>query len=289
MGNTDKNPPLGPFTVMIARFPGNRQEDPDSSGWVMQTLLQITKDERIDEVLPWKMCDTPITMVRNTCVLDAQKEHVDYLLMIDSDMSPDCERDLGFPGFWTRAWEFMMERRQKEIDHAELCTEKYSNAEELALEKFPPATVAAPYCGPPPEELVYIFRWRTFEPDTVDPVNRLQMFGRDEAATKRGFEEVAALPTGLILYDMRVFDLLPPPWFDYEWGDRPYNTVKATTEDVFQTRNASLMGLPQFVDWDSWAAHIKPKKVGKPAPFSIASINEQFAQAVLRGRKRRGQ
>ena len=137
-----------------------------------------------------------------------------------------------------------------------------------------PATIAAPYCGPPPHECVYVFKWASKSTGDADPSFKLEMFDRDDAARKTGIEEVAALPTGLILYDIRVFRQLPPPWFEYEWSDA-YRTHKASTEDVYQTRNASIMGLPQFVTWDCWAAHIKTKFVVKPRSLTIKSCRRR--------------
>jgi hypothetical protein len=179
----------------------------------------------------------------------------------------------------------MMRRRGREEElRAELRSEHGVQAGDDMM--FPresaPATIAAPYCGPPPEECVFVFRWADRETGAADPNFRLEMLGREEAALRAGFEEVAALPTGLILYDSRVFRRLPPPWFAYEYGDRE-ETQKATTEDVYQTRNASMLGLPQMVLWCSWAAHVKPKYVTKPRPVTKDQVHETLAEAVLRG------
>jgi hypothetical protein len=257
---------MGPFSLMIARFPGNNQEHPAAAGYVMQLMETLHNDDRVGAIVPFRLSDTPITMSRNRCVKQALQHGVDYILMIDSDMSPDCEA--GAPPFWQTAWEFMMDRRRAEREHPD-----------RALE---PATIAAPYCGPPPNEQVYIFRWLTHQTGAPDPDFALKMVDRDDATRRTGIEEVAALPTGLILYDTRVFRKLPPPWFDYEWQDEPYRTEKASTEDVFQTRNASIMGLPQFVTWDCWAGHVKLKTVTKPAPLTLRAIRGEFARAVLR-------
>ncbi|MEK0126623.1 hypothetical protein, partial [Bordetella pertussis] len=90
------------------------------------------------------------------------------------------------------------------------------------------------------------------------------MYSRAEASQFTGIGEVAALPTGLIMYDMRIFDMLEPkdenskPWFYYEWADK-YQSEKASTEDVSATRDMSLVGQqvlgysPVFCAWDSWA------------------------------------
>lgn len=273
------------FNLMIARFPGQNQEHPDSAGYVMELMGNLAHDERLDTVHLWHISDTPITMGRNRCVKEALARGIDYLLMIDSDMSPDCEP--GAPQFWGTAWEFMIERRKKEEESGGYISDGNrgfcQQSKDEHLSKFAPATVAAPYCGPPPHEQVYVLEWDGMASGDADQQFRLKMIDRDFAARKRGISEVATLPTGLILYDMRVFQKLPVPWFRYEWTDE-YETHKATTEDIYQTRNASLMGMPQFCAWDCWAGHVKSKTVSKPRPLTVRSMRHEFAEAVIRER-----
>jgi hypothetical protein len=92
----------------------------------------------------------------------------------------------------------------------------------------------------------------------------MQMVSRQAAGSKHGIELVAALPTGLILYDLRVFGLLPPPWFSYEYTDE-YQSVKTSPEDVHQTRRAGLLGMPQCCNWDAWAGHVKLGTIERPS------------------------
>jgi hypothetical protein len=229
----------------------------------MSLIEPLHVDGRISKVVPWKLSDTPITMCRNRCVAMALQTQIDYLLMVDSDMSPDCQP--GAPLFWDTAWEFMMSRRPMEDSDPGL----------------PPATIAAPYCGPGPHENVYIFRWSGNTTGDPSPSWKLCMYDRDDASRQSGIQEVAALPTGLILYDVRVFKKLPPPWFDYEW-DEPCRSQKLSTEDVFQTRNAALIGLPQFVAWDCWAGHVKLETITKPRPLTIVDVRKEYAKAIKR-------
>lgn len=268
------------YSLMVARFPGQNQEHPESAGYVMGLMETLHNEPQVKSILPWRLSDTPITMSRNRCIKDALAAGVDYVLMIDADMSPDCE--FNAPPFWQTAWKFMMERRQREVTHAELA--EIDKAYDTTDMKVAPATIAAPYCGPPPHECVYVFRWASKATGDAEPSFKLEMFDRDDAARKTGIEEVAALPTGLILYDIRVFKELPAPWFEYEWTDS-LKTHKATTEDVYQTRNASLMGFPQFVTWDCWAGHVKTKLVCKPMPLSVKAMRGVWADAILRNHK----
>ena len=128
-----------------------------------------------------------------------------------------------------------------------------------------------------------MFKWSNYESNTPNENWRLEQYTRDQVIPYTGIWEVAALPTGLILYDVRLFNTLPRPWFAYEYTDAPRNTHKGSTEDVFQTRNASMLGFPQYCNWDAWAGHNKKKIVGKPQPVRISSIAGAMADALRKG------
>jgi hypothetical protein len=120
------------------------------------------------------------------------------------------------------------------------------------------------------------------------------MYDRKTASTLAGIQEVAALPTGLIMYDMRVFDMTEPktpedkPWFYYEWSNI-FASEKASTEDVTMTRDLSLVCSqlfgynPIFCNWDAWAGHWKPKCVEKPKIISAKDVSRKLHQAVSDG------
>jgi hypothetical protein len=248
---------------MLCRFPGGNSEHPAEVDWVLNTTLACHADPRVSRLHHWHLNDTPVTMSRNRAILTAIQQGIDIVLMVDSDMGPD-QIDPS-KAFWQRALDFMA-RRWHEA----------------------PTIIAAPYCGPPPVENIYIFRWRNYQSDHPNPDYKLAQFTREEAAERTGIEPVAALPTGVIAIDMRIFTgfevggeavKLPPPWFYYEWTDE-YATEKASTEDVTFTRDVSILfnahGLDAvFVDWDTWAVHFKQKGVGKPAvlkPHKLARL-----------------
>jgi hypothetical protein len=276
------------YKLLICRFPGNAQEHPRSAGYVIRLMGEIAAGmwtPQLQWADPYTVIDTPITMCRNRAVKYALDQGYDYILMIDSDMEPDLYADQGGDRFFDVAWKFMMERRTQEEAYRETegdsLRAKYENWEELLDESlfsvFPPATIAAPYCGPPPSELCYVFQWANKAEEM--PPFKLSMIPRDSAAVRAGIQEVAALPTGLILYDARTFRKLPLPWYDYEWVDDE-QTLKDTTEDVFQTRNASVLGMPQFCAWDCWAGHNKLKTVGKPVLLPPEIVSGKLAEAM---------
>jgi hypothetical protein len=262
------------FSVMLARFPGGRIECPESVDWIVETVLKIKKNPDISDLVPFRSGDTPADMNRNKAVRAAVAAKCDYLLMIDNDMEPDPkERDRsireGALPFWDVAWDHMMNN--------------------LAW----PCAIAAPYCGPSPWNNMYVFRWRTknnkHRPTDI-PSWSLDQFTREEAAERGGIEEVAALPTGLILYDMRVFKDMLRPYFYYEWKD-DWHDEKASTEDVTQTRDMSLawyasggkIGGRVFCAWDSWAIHNKNERVMPPVKVGADSIGASLKHAVEHG------
>jgi hypothetical protein len=196
--------------------------------------------------------------------------------MIDSDMSPDVNKLIqpDFKPFFQSTFDFMYKR--------------YESG---------PCCVGAPYCGPPPspvgggDENVYVFDWANVESGVEKPGFSLEGYTRNEAMVQEGIKEVGALPTGLIMWDIRLFKETSPlitgqPWFDYQYTD-DFQSEKASTEDVYATREISQFYLykkgynPMFCNWDSWAGHWKPKLVGKPAPFDARCVSQVLSKAVL--------
>ena len=257
------------FRVGICTFSyggngGISSEVPDIREWAVPTVSALSQDPRVENVQMWNLSDTPITMTRNRAVLMAREYGVDVLVMVDSDMKPDMYKD-GKP-FIQSSLDFL-------IDH-------YPKG---------PVVIGAPYCGPPPTENVYVFRWQSHQTENANPDFKLEMYDRDTGAKMGGIQECAALPTGLIMYDMRAFELTEPqttedhPWFYYEYPDK-YQAEKASTEDVTMTRDLSLTGTqklgynPVFCNWDAWAGHWKPKCVGKPQVIQAVDVSAKLKQ-----------
>jgi hypothetical protein len=241
---------------------------PQLRRWWGRTLVTCYMDERfkhrIDQVYDADICDTPITMTRNLAVRYAREAKADVLIMVDSDQVPDVHiRDDGAKLWFDSSLEFFL----REFD------------------KGRPVAIGAPYCGPPPHENVYVFQWRNFESDDPDMGHQLGQYDREHAAAMAGMMPVAALPTGLIMFDMRLFDMITAPYFEYEYVDREH-TEKASTEDVVSTRDMSLvleskLGYnPIICNWDAWAGHAKPKIVGKPRPVFSDSISKKLHTAM---------
>ena len=257
--------------VMFARFPGGGMDRAEVTDWLVRSVIAAKEDARINPcILNWRMTDTPITMSRNRCVADAQKSGVDVLVMVDNDMHPDfylpdnpyaALKDPTSRPFFESSFDLLYHRR-------------------MASEG--PAVIGAPYCGPPPHENVYVFQWQDRETNGPEDGSffALEGFTREDSTKMSGITEVAALPTGLIMFDMRAFAFTDPPYFYYEWEDET-ESAKASTEDVTLTRDLSLNSVPQFCNWDAWAGHWKQKCVGRPVLLSPKTINRRFRSRIL--------
>ena len=268
--------------VMLARFPGMYQEHPKSSNWVRQTFGKMRPIEMLDrlesdnqtietwrtahaeigEVVLWDLTETPIDMARNRCIKEAQERGCDYVLMIDADMAPDEDRP-GAKPFWDTAWAWIRHQRA-------------------------PVVVAAPYVGPGLHQNIYVFRWANWQNPEHEqgPSPRLVQYTREEASERGGFEQVAALPTGLILYDLRIFEKMAPPYFYYEMDS--FHSKKHSTEDVTNTRDLGILwsrtpGAGCYVAWDTWARHVKLTEFGGPVPSSTAVVGEHLRRSLERG------
>ncbi len=184
------------LTIGIATFPygGNgatAKEHPDVRNWLIDVTYEARNDPRIEGVHLADYCDTPITMTRNQAVQDALKNDVDVLVMVDSDQKPDMYLGIepDATPFWKTAFDFLYDHWEKG-----------------------PVCVGAPYLGGPPHENVFCFLWRNQQGDhpNTDADFQLSQYSREEAFSMRGIQPCAALPTGLIMFDTRIFALTSP-------------------------------------------------------------------------------
>lgn len=252
--------------------------------WALSVYRAVMRDKRLSHFALFSQNDTPVTMTRNRAVLKAREEKLDFLMMVDADQIPDCElgRDPEAKPFFESSIDFLI----RNYDRG-------------------PHVVCAPYCGPPPEASVYCFRWVSGENVTPDLGCRLEMYPRDMAAMMTGIQPIAAGPTGLILFDLRAFDLVEPQddpyddraaekhkgFFYYHWQNK-YAAHKTGTEDVSATRDISLAGWSKlgrdviYANWDAWAGHNKVVCVGKPRVMTTSEISDRFRQTLAEGHRR---
>ena len=265
---------------------GTSNETPNIRQWMMSINQKLHDDERIGKLHEITLSDTPITMVRNRFVREARALGVDVIVMVDSDQHPLLhEKEPWFKEFFFSSFDFLYGHYAKG-----------------------PAVIGSPYCGLPGgfgSENVYVFQWIKYG-DQPESSFSLEQYSHAEAANMRGIQECAALPTGMIMYDIRAFELIEPSGFTqrevlerlmtgqinvdqavddlrpghfyYEWSDQ-YATEKASTEDVTNTRDISLAGCaklgynPVYCNWDSPVGHWKPWCVsGRPAVHNPEDI-----------------
>lgn len=219
---------------------------------------QLQPMERVQNVSVSYCYGYPTDKQRNGAMKDARAHGHDFLLMIDDDQVPDCA--LG--------------RREDMVPFL-------PTALEFALAHDGPCIVGAPYCGSPPLQEVMVMKNRAVVPDLQDGMGmKLDKFTRDEAARERGIKRVAALPTGCLLVDLRVMDVLPPPWFSYEFDDPPFNSKLASTEDIVFTRNLDWLGVPQYCHWSAWAGHDKQFVTDVPPEAPVTNIPQSIERAL---------
>lgn len=256
-------------SILIARLSYGGFERVEIANWLVQTALALHEHPRVANCFHKIVTGYPTPRVRNQVLKLCREKRIDFAVMIDEDMVPDVhsfDRACGYDHLPAM-------RDQKNF---------FPHALDFALEHPGPCVIGAPYCAGPPEERVLVSRFREKQSDCPNAMLggiQLSCFTREEAAERTGFEMVSSLPTGLILIDMRTLDVLGAPWFDYEYKD-VHETELASTEDTVFSRNALYLGIPQYCAWQSWAAHIKTKVVGRPRRYPIAAVPAQIEQAI---------
>lgn len=243
------------YNICVCSLAGKGWVHRTQSRYMFRLGRKIGANPLVGDVDVMSLSITPTTCARNRAAVIAMNNGADLLFFIDDDVEMDHPK-VAEKSFFDTSLEFINDR----YDHA-------------------PTVIAAPYCGPPPNENVFVFRWRN-KTALVDAIPELDAYTREEAAVMGGITEVAALPTGAMLIDLRIFKgmrskalgvdvALPRPWFRYEYKDETESDL-ASTEDVTFSRDVDIIfrhagfGPTQFCNWDSWAIHHKMMMVGRP-------------------------
>lgn len=243
--------------VCIYRFPYGGYEHACVGAWIPNALFTLHTHPRVGACGIESINATPTDMARNRAVRHALDNNVDFMIMVDNDMFPDYQ--MGDPNRDKSAMPFLPHALDFAIEHGPCC-------------------VGAPYCSQPPQEDVLVSRWRHQEGNDPDGQVKLSKFTREEAIERTGFEEVAALATGLLLIDTRPLALMQGPWFSYQYSDSE-RTKMISTEDIVFTRDLSMLSIPQYVFWNAWAGHWKLKLVTKPTNLPYNCVPARFAHA----------
>lgn len=258
----DTLPPL-PEKVRVAvyLFTYSHLAHVDLTRYLATLTGQMAGHPRVGDLALRHSAGYPTDRCRNAALKSAADDGFHFAYFLDDDASPDLYvgKEAGAKPFLPTALDF-------------------------ALSQPRPVAVGAPYCAGPPGMEVVVMKNREYAPGQQPGMGvTIDKYSRDEAATKTGVEEVAALPTGGLLIDTRVTAVLAPPWFYYEFADPPFNTKLASTEDVVFTRNLSWLGVRQFVAWDCWFGHWKRLLVGKPFPSPVRQVPQAVWQAFKNG------
>lgn len=276
---------------------GISNEHPSTRELMCETLDYVRHDPRVGSFVVETFNDTPITMLRNRAVNRARDEGCDVLVMLDSDHDfMHHKSEPWYKPFFPEAFSAI-----------------YSHWD------TGPLVIGAPYCGAAGAgENIFVFQWQNYGPRGEETSFSLEQYSRSDAARMSGIQPCGALPTGMIMYDMRIFDLLDKNrktkrqvleevkdglitideglrciqdgYFYYEWSDDTASE-KASTEDVAATRDMSLVGQlllgynPVMCAWDSWIGHVKPFCSGKPKFFCTEQVGGALKRAVLDGRQ----
>lgn len=261
MNPQDCKPLPEKVNVLVNVFTYARQVGGDAFSWCCGVGPELQNHPRVENVMVSYCHGYPTDRMRNAACAQAKRDGYHLLCMIDDDMKPDL-----LYGHEPDAQPFL------------------SSAINFTLAHDGPCLVGAPYCGTPPAQEVLVMKNREYAPDQPCGAGlKLDKYTRDEAAVLTGIQKVAALPTGCLLVDLRALDVLPPPWFAYEFDDEPYNTKLASTEDIVFTRNCDWLGIPNYCAWSSWAGHVKTFVTGKPQPAPVIDIPGSIYKAWSNG------
>jgi hypothetical protein len=243
--------------MMLCRFPYGGTERTELIDWCAAGALWASKQKDIDGgLLFYSINDTPTSMCRNLAVKAAIFNNVDILVMVDNDMQPDEDRS---KPFLPLAFDFIKSR--------------WHTA---------PTIISAPYLTAGPSYNPVHGTWRTHKDGFGI---KAEVLTREEAANFTGIQPCSLHGTGLMAVDTRIFSgfpvgdeivKLPHPYFAYEYEDES-ESVKSSTEDMFFSRNATLLFAEHNIEigycaWDCWAYHVKTQKIGKPHTVSIRTI-----------------
>lgn len=252
-------------SLLVNVFTYSKQVGADVFVYTHSVTDAMRNHPRVSDVYVSYTTGYPTDRVRNAVVKEAKANGHHFVLMLDDDMCPDL-------GVVSK-------------DHRDPAAVPFLPAAiDFALAHDGPCVVGAPYCSSPPLQEVVVMKTREKVPGLPDACgSMLDKYTRDEAAVQTGIKRVAALPTGVMLVDLRVLDILPPPWFSYEYTDEPYNTRLASTEDVVFSRNCDWLGIPQYCGWDSWAGHVKSFTTGKPVVCPVHDVPGSIFKAWTAG------
>lgn len=227
--------------ILLARLAYGGSHRAELGTWTALAANWAATSPLVDDCLHCAIDQASAPVARNQVVSLAREHGCDVIVSIDADTLPHRH-------FMAFAIDFL-------IRH-----------------KSGPCVMTAPYVCGGEHEQVQVFRWASRRTDCPNEFQRLEFFAREEAAYKTGVEQVAAVGTGCFACHSEVFDLIKPPYFDYEY-ESPLRDRIVCTEDIHGFRDLSAAGVPIYVSWDHWVeAHFKTKAYQKPKVMSVEDV-----------------
>jgi len=227
---------------------------PHTTLWFGKLMYEIGRTAPTLQPSMYSVNNSRILMCRNMAVQDARQSGATHLLFVDPDMCPDYYVEWDEKGnpagdakpFFREAWAF--------------------------AQAHPGGVYAAPYCGVPPKEHIHVF--------AEDQNGVLARLPHDQAKDLRGWMQVAAVGTGLMLIDMAVFDALDQktpngeiqPHFMDVYTDSTYTKLR-WSQDVTFCKRCTDAGVPVYVNFDCWCRHQQFKWVGRPGDPGTLNTN----------------
>jgi len=204
-----------------------------------------------------------ILLARNLLVKRARLNRADYLIMADPDMIPDCRL-----GSWPEAEPWF-----------ESCWRK--------LQETPLCVLAAPARGvSPTQDGPQQWRFHAFWNGEGDV--RLKRIESQEASLLRGWQEVEAIGSGLLLIPMGVFNRLDEvaeergngtvPYFDDVYEDETKTEIEYT-QDLYFCLRCRDAGIPIFANFSAWAGHWQRARDDGAWPLPTMEIYQEVLVA----------
>lgn len=226
-----------PYRLTVARLTGFQTECPDIGTWMGDWGIRLRVHPDVDSVDSFNVSNVRIGMCRNKCVEHARQVGSTHILWIDPDMAIDryVQRDHEDRVFgrakpwWDTAWDF--------------------------VKKHPFAVAAAPYAGKLPERPIHVF--------VKNEADQLVRVRHEDVKMLTGWTQVAAIGSGLMLTDIRIFDRLEQPYFKDTFTDRT-ETQLHHSQDIFFSARCELAQIPIYINWDCPCGHWQPTVVEMP-------------------------
>ncbi len=217
--------------VLIARVARGNWERCEVGTWLAQTFMKAKADRRITFFNSVVIDKCPTDAARNELALYAQRLKYDALFSIDNDNVPAPDDD-----FFTVGIDYLL--------------------------RYPAGVLASPYCGArtvggetPDREVQVVVK------DPAVPEGRRRVT-REEAATLTGIQPAYGVGTVLAI-GVKVFDLIPPPWWAYRYFD-PHHTLAGTEDFTFSEAVVDAGGRVD-VAWGNFCGHAKQEVIGRPS------------------------